>query len=91
ALRGWEDRARLLERAARVSALVGGGQPGQLRVRPYRNAFQDAMDDDMDTPTAIQVLLQIAGELEGGRLDGATGAGTLVELGEVLGLRLRPD
>jgi cysteinyl-tRNA synthetase len=70
---------------------VSGGQPDQLRVQPYRNAFQDAMDDDLDTPKAIEVLLQIAGELEGGRLDGATGAGTLVELGEVLGLRLRPD
>ena len=87
ALPGWEERARMLERAARVS----GGHPDHLRVQPYRNAFQDAMDNDMDTPQAIKVLLEIAGELEAGRLDAATGAGALIELGEVLGLRLRPE
>ncbi|MEX1022669.1 MAG: cysteine--tRNA ligase [Dehalococcoidia bacterium] len=87
ALAAWEERARLLESAARVT----GSRPDHLRVQPYRNAFQDAMDDDLDTPTAIEVLTQVAQELQAGRLDAATGAGALVELGEALGLRLRPD
>lgn len=87
ALATWEERARLLERAARIS----GSRPDHLRVQPYRNAFQDAMDKDLDTPQAIKVLLEIASELEAGRLDAATGGGALIELGDVLGLRLRPD
>ncbi len=83
----WEERARVLERAARD----GRSQQDHLRIQPFRNAFQDAMDDDLDTPRAIEVLLQIAAELEAGRVDAVTGAPTLIELGEVLGLRLRPD
>ncbi|MCK9486246.1 MAG: cysteine--tRNA ligase [Dehalococcoidia bacterium] len=87
ALPQWEEQARLLERAARAT----GQREDYLRVQPYRNAFQDAMDDDLDTPQAISILLQVAEELVAGRLDAATGAGTVVELGDVLGLRLRPD
>ncbi|MGE3962155.1 MAG: cysteine--tRNA ligase [Dehalococcoidia bacterium] len=86
-LRTWEDRARLFERAAGAT----GAQQDHLKVAPYRNAFQDAMDDDLDTPRAIQALTEIAQELEAGRMDPVTGAGALVELGDVLGLRLRQD
>ena len=83
----WEDAARLLERAARAR----GGAPDQLRVQSRRVAFQDAMDDDLDTPRAIGVLLDVARELEAGTIAGDTGTATLVELAEVLGLRgLRP-
>jgi L-cysteine:1D-myo-inositol 2-amino-2-deoxy-alpha-D-glucopyranoside ligase len=83
----WEERARLLERAARAE----GQRQDQLKVQPYRNSFQDAMDDDLDTPRAIQVLTDVAEQLTAGQMDALTGAGALVELGEVLGLRLRPD
>lgn len=86
-LRTWEERARRLERAAGVT----GAKQDNLRVQPYRNAFQDAMDDDLDTPRAIQALTEIAEQLEAGRMDPVTGAGALVELGDVLGLRLRQD
>jgi cysteinyl-tRNA synthetase len=84
-LRTWEEHARALERAARSP----GGPPDRLRVQPYRNAFHDAMDADLDTPKAIGVLLQIAEGLEAGRIAGDTGVSTLVELADVLGLRLR--
>jgi len=77
----------MLERAAATT----GAQQDHLKVQPYRNAFQDAMDDDLDTPRAIQALTEIAQQLEAGRMDPVTGAGTLIELGDVLGLRLRPD
>ena len=64
------------------------GRPDQLRVQPRRNAFMEALDDDFDTPRAIEILLAIAAAIEAGRLDGATAIPTLVELGGVLGLRL---
>jgi len=86
-LSGWEARARMLEQAARVQ----GGRQDHLKVQPYRNAFQDAMDDDLDTPRAIQAVTEIAEQLLAGQMDAATGAGALVELGEVLGLRLRGE
>jgi L-cysteine:1D-myo-inositol 2-amino-2-deoxy-alpha-D-glucopyranoside ligase len=82
-----EEQARRLERAARAP----GGPPDQLRVQPFRNAFQAAMDDDLDTPRAIDALLQLADAIEAGRVAGETAVPALVELGEVLGLRLRPD
>ncbi|MEX2375631.1 MAG: DALR domain-containing protein, partial [Dehalococcoidia bacterium] len=86
-LRQWETRARMLEQAARAQ----GGRQDHLKVQPYRNAFQDAMDDDLDTPGAIQSLTEVAEQLLAGQMDATTGAATLVELGEVLGLRLRPE
>ncbi len=86
-LASWEERARLLEEAARAH----GARQDNLKVQPYRNAFQDAMDDDLDTPRAIQSLTEIAEQLLAGRMDAVTGSATLVELGEVLGLRLRPE
>lgn len=86
-LREWETTARTLEQAARAH----GERQDHLRVQPYRNAFQDAMDDDLDTPRAIQALTEVAEQLLAGQMDATTGAATLVELGEVLGLRLRPE
>lgn len=86
-LRTWEAHARRLEQAATTT----GAMSDALKVQAYRNAFSDAMDDDLDTPRAIQALLEIAEQLEAGRMDPLTGAGALVELGDVLGLRLRHD
>ncbi|MDA0301648.1 MAG: cysteine--tRNA ligase, partial [Chloroflexi bacterium] len=82
-----EEAARLLERAARSQ----GGPRDALRVQPRRVEFQDAMDDDLDTPKAIEVLLSIARDVDAGTLAGDTGIATLIELGEVLGLRLRAE
>lgn len=86
-LQTWEGHARTLERAAGIT----GRMQDNLKVQVFRNAFQDAMDGDLDTPRAIQALLEIAGQLESGRMDPVTGGGALVELGDVLGLRLRQD
>ena len=82
-----EETARLLERAA----VAPGGPADQLRVQPYRNAFQAAMDDDLDTPTAIEVLRDLAQALLDGRVAGETGTPTLIELASVLGVRLRAE
>ena len=79
-----EEQAALLRRAIASP----GGPPDQLRVQPLRNAFMDAMDDDFDTPRAIETLLTLARDIEAGALHGATAIPALVELADVLGLRL---
>ena len=86
-LQQWEERARMLEQAARSH----GERQDHRKVQPYRNAFQDAMDDDLDTPRAIQALTEMADQLITGQMDATTGAAAVVELGDVLGLRLRPE
>jgi cysteinyl-tRNA synthetase len=80
----WEQRATELRRAVESP----GGPPDRLRVESRRLAFMDAMDDDFDTPRAIDVLLSIAADVNAGRLYGETAIPTLVELADVLGLRL---
>jgi len=82
-----EETARLLERAA----VAPGGPPDRLRVQPYRNAFQAAMDDDLDTSKAIEVVSDLARALLEGRVAGETGTPTLIELAGVLGVRLRAE
>ncbi len=46
------------------------------------------MDEDFDTPRAIEVLCAIAEGIESRRLHGETAIPTLIELSDVLGLRL---
>ncbi len=83
-LEQWEAKAAAL----RAASEGPGGPPDQLKVARYRVDFQNAMDDDLDTPRAIAVLLTIADDLKSGTLDGGTGIPTLIELAGVLGLRL---
>jgi cysteinyl-tRNA synthetase len=80
----WEQRADDLRRAAASE----GGPPDELRVQPLRNEFMAAMDDDFDTPRAIEALTKIAAGIERGRLAADTAIPTLRELADVLGLRL---
>ncbi len=80
----WETRADAL----RAALEAPGGEPDALRVQSFRNRFMDAMDDDFDTPTAIEILLEIADGLRDGNLDATTAAPTLIELAGVLGLTL---
>ena len=88
----WTDA--VLERAGEQAALLRravaspGGPPDQLRVQPLRNEFMDAMDDDFDTPRAIDTLLAIARDIEAGALHGGTAIPALIELADVLGLTL---
>ena len=53
----------------------------------YRARFEAALDADLDTPAAIDVLLDLAAAIQR-RDTGARAAETLVELSAVLGLRL---
>ncbi len=65
-----------------------GGRDRQLRAQPFRNAFMDALDRDLDTPAAIAVMRELARAVASGEVPAATGAPALVELGSVLGLAL---
>jgi cysteinyl-tRNA synthetase len=79
-----EERATALRRAVESP----GGRPDTLRVQHQRLEFMEAMDDDFNTPRAIEVLLSIAAGIESGGLHGETAIPTLIELADVLGLRL---
>ena len=83
-LDAWEERASSL----RAALDQPGGEPDALRVQSYRNRFMDAMDDDFDTPAAIEILFEIAEGLESANLDATTAAPALIELAGVLGLTL---
>jgi len=83
-LDGWERKAALL----RAALQAPGGGPDRLRVESRRLEFMDAMDDDFDTPHAIEVVVKIAEDIIAGQLDPNTAKPTLVELADVLGLRL---
>jgi cysteinyl-tRNA synthetase len=83
-LRRSEEIATALRRAIESP----GGPPDLLRVQPRRLEFMDAMDNDFDTARAVEVLRSIAADIESRRLYGETAIPTLIELSDVLGLRL---
>lgn len=63
---------------------------------PYRERFQQAMDDDFNTPEAFAVLFELARDINRAREEGEAAAATLAaglrELGGVLGvLQQDPD
>lgn len=81
-----------LDRAAADIALfrralqAPGGPPDRLAVQSRRLAFMEAMDDDLDTPAALEILRGLARDLLGGALYAPTAAAALAELLGVLGL-----
>jgi cysteinyl-tRNA synthetase len=63
----------------------------RYRLGAFRDRFIAAMDDDLNTPQALAVLFDLSKEVNKARDEGrgVTGAqGLLIELGDVLGLRL---
>ena len=66
---------------------------GLLRLdgTPYRQRFLVAMDDDLDTPTALAALDELADAIlaAAGKQDLVAAQGTLRELAGVMGLGLR--
>jgi cysteinyl-tRNA synthetase len=72
-----------------VTALGGDGQP--LEPALAEVAFRAAMDDDLDTPGALDIMVQLADDIlmsaeEGGAVETAQNA--LRKMGHVMGLRL---
>lgn len=79
------ERAAELERAARRASAAGGPT---LQDEPYRARFLESMNDDLDTPGAVEVLLQLAEAIEQHQGNVREAQAALHELGGILGLRL---
>jgi L-cysteine:1D-myo-inositol 2-amino-2-deoxy-alpha-D-glucopyranoside ligase len=65
-----------------------GGPPDQLAVQPFRNSFMDAMDEDFDTVSALEVIFEITDKILAGELEHKTAIPTLRELSNVLGITI---
>ncbi len=79
------DRLRTAARAP------GGDGDGGIDLPSYRDRFSSAMDDDLNTPQALAVLFDLAKEVNRARDEGRgtmAAQGLLLELADVLGLRL---
>jgi cysteinyl-tRNA synthetase len=77
-----------LRTAARTAAI--DGESG-FDLASYRERFTSAMDDDLNTPQALAVLFDLAKEVNRARDESrptADAQGLLLELADVLGLRL---
>jgi L-cysteine:1D-myo-inositol 2-amino-2-deoxy-alpha-D-glucopyranoside ligase len=77
--------------AASQADPIAGGQP--LNSMAYRERFTEAMDDDLDTPTALSVLDDMAQAIlaAAGHQDLVGAQGTLRQLAGVLGLQACQD
>ena len=84
ALEAWEQQASAL----RTAVQSAGGPSDPLLVQHLRSDFIRAMDNDFDTAGAVRALLAIARGLTEGRLAGETAVPALLELADVMGLRL---
>jgi cysteinyl-tRNA synthetase len=79
------DRLRTAARA------TGADGDGAIDLAVFRDRFTAAMDDDLNTPQALAVLFDLAKEVNRARDEGrgiAAPQGLLLELADVLGLRL---
>ena len=86
------QRAARLARAAHVPA--NGSAATLLDHQPYCHRFFERMSDDLDTPAAIVVLLELAEAIEGGAAAGRDvrqAQEALRELAALLGLSLPVD
>jgi cysteinyl-tRNA synthetase len=84
-----KNGADRLRTAARAAA-AGEGDAG-IDDAAFRERFTAAMDDDLNTPQALAVLFDLAKEINRARDDGrgiGGAQGLLLELADVLGLRL---
>jgi cysteinyl-tRNA synthetase len=90
-LASWAPRIELLHHAVRP----GGGSAPSLDYRPYEQRFLAALDNDMDTPSALQAVLELAEAVEGQRERGGDvglAAQALRSLaGDILGLKFDPE
>jgi L-cysteine:1D-myo-inositol 2-amino-2-deoxy-alpha-D-glucopyranoside ligase len=93
------DAAELVERLRAAAALAAPGEgPAPARAEEarvpasddYRARFEAAMDADLDTPGAVEVLRDLTAAIEGDRGGPAAlgRAALLTDLASVLGLRL---
>lgn len=83
---GCDDAAEHLRSAVNAQ----GSDGALLDPAPWRDKFLAALDNDLDTPRAIDALNELAGEIHAAGDRNVTGAtSTLRELGGLLGLSFR--
>ncbi len=80
----FSTKTALLEQAL----IAPGGPPDDLAIQPFRNSFMNAMDDDFNTPKALDIIYEIADLIIEGKLDSKTAVPTIKELCNVLGIVL---
>jgi L-cysteine:1D-myo-inositol 2-amino-2-deoxy-alpha-D-glucopyranoside ligase len=85
------EGAERLAQHLREAVTSAGGTGPALDVSAVQVSFSEAMDDDLDTPAAIEQLEQLAGEIMEAAQAGQnvqTAQATLRTLSQVFGLRL---
>ncbi len=87
ALAKCEELITLFENATLISGPVGD----PLSSQPYRSRFQAAMDNDLDSPTAANILTELANAIIEGEVSSEAGRLSLIELAMVLGVDLEAD
>jgi L-cysteine:1D-myo-inositol 2-amino-2-deoxy-alpha-D-glucopyranoside ligase len=86
--------AEQMAQKLRQVMLVAAGTGASLDASGAKAAFTAAMDDDLDTPTALTVLEQLADDIlkaADAERDVAAAQATMRQLGSVFGLRLDAD
>ena len=84
-------RAEGSSRKIREAILARGGTGSRLNSEPYWASFTLAMDNDLDTRKAIQVMLELADDILEGARSGrniSEAQDALRAFGKVLGLRM---
>ena len=84
-------KASMVAQKLRTAAQATSGQGQALDGTPFQAEFARNMDDDLDTPSALQVLVTLAEAILGhaaGRQSSSEAQNTLQAMGKVLGLRL---
>jgi L-cysteine:1D-myo-inositol 2-amino-2-deoxy-alpha-D-glucopyranoside ligase len=92
----WEYNAAQLKAMAAMAqtwqdAVQGARPETTTRLESVREAFRQAMDDDLNTPGAVAVLDKLAKDVQAGNYRGEqqqAAQGTLRELAGILGMRL---
>jgi len=83
----WQQIASDMAIAADLTSTASNGQ---LDASDLRERFTSAMDNDLDTPTAITALVELSDQIReaSGSSDVSAAQQTLRELGNILGLSL---
>ncbi len=88
--RGELEQAEQRSQKLNAAVSANGGDAEALDAAPWRAAFVSAMDDDLNTPLALQHVEGLADEILGGADDGRSTASAqeaLRSMGDVFGLR----
>ncbi len=80
------SQERASERLRFAVRELGGGEDDEMDVKPYRNRFLAAMDDDLNTPQALASLFDLARDINRRREEGQGVGAAQVALRELAGL-----